>query len=233
MKSLILLLATVLIPVISGYAQLRQIPSLMVAKDDPVLPTLTKHQDAISAAYAKDKLILPRFSPWFRVVSPSGAKLFPELRFYTISWDENLHPEAPRGPGLSPIGRAIGLEKTVPIIAETNEIKADYPGFWEAIIERKVAIKDQEDAELVWNAFCEIHHKHWQSSPCKRIGPDEWRLGVSSYDQNVAADEKFKTMVTRTHYQRLKIDPETGVVLSSEGVVDTDNERKVPIEPAE
>lgn len=59
----------------------------------------------------------------------------------------------------------------------------------------------------------------------------EWRLGRSGYDQTVASDGGFRTVVTRTHYKRVRTDPKTYRVLSWESVVDTSNERRVPANP--
>ena len=209
-----------------GHAQLRQNSDLRVKDDTPALAALTAVQNGIQSAYDEHKLILPGFSAWYRVNSPSGAILFPGLEFYTISWNENLHPDRPEDSPL--IGRALGLEKTVAIESKTNKVSDDYSGFWNELVERKIAITNRKDAIQIWNAFCEIHHKHWQSSPCRKVSPTEWRLGISSYDQTVAADEKTKTIVTRTHYQKVLIDEATGAIISFESVVDTDNERTIP-----
>jgi hypothetical protein len=106
-----------------------------------------------------------------------------------------------------------GLQTTLVIDPKAASVVATLPGhgnyeeFGTLLIERRVRLRDEADAKVVWEAFCDLHHKHWKDNPHKRTGATEWRIGV-------------KTIDTQTYYTRVRTDPKTHHVLAWELVVD-------------
>lgn len=202
-----------------------------VAEDDAIYRLLAQHQASIEKKYRDGGYALAEFSKWIHVDSPAAAKLFPSLQFASVRWSERANPTAKKGVA----GLAIGLEKTLGIDRKTKSIviqlygSGNYMAFGELLINHRIKLRNEKDAERIWNAFCELHHKHWQDQKHQRISAHEWRLGISSYDQTVSSVTEFRTIVTRTHYTSVTIDPESGRILSWKGTVDTSNKRKVPI----
>ncbi|HYE19054.1 MAG TPA: hypothetical protein VEA69_11455 [Tepidisphaeraceae bacterium] len=206
-----------------------------VEAGDQIAPVLAKQREQIVAQYAKDGRIVPQFEAWVKVESPAAAKLFPGLRFASIEWNESLAPGTDGGA----IGLAAGLQTTIAIDPKAGAVIAElsghgnYEAFGEMLAKWRAPLRDQVDATTIWAAFCAIHHKHWMDQPHERVSDAEWRLGRYSYDQTVASDGGFKTVVTKTHYKLVRVDPATGRVTGWKSRVDSANERKVPVPVAE
>jgi len=63
-----------------------------------------------------------------------------------------------------------------------------------------------------------------------KISDNEWKLGISSYDQTISTDDASKVVVTRTHYTKIITGTNTNEIIEWKSIVDTSNERKVSIE---
>jgi hypothetical protein len=212
-------------------SQIRSNPELIVKNDNLHFSTLTEHQIQIEKQYDEGKLIQPTFQQWVRVKSEAASQLFPKMSFYSIAWAETPRPGAKNK---QPIHLVLRLEKTIGINQGTGKIEAElycsgnYEAFGELLIKHKAALRNPADAKKIWEAFCEIHHKHWQEYPLKKISDTEWHLGISSYDQIVSTTEESSTVVTQTHYMQVVIDKESGRILSWKSKVDTSNKRTLP-----
>jgi len=210
--------------------QIRYDGATPVAHDDAIYPLLAQHQASIERKYKAGGYTFAEFSQWIHVESPAAAKLFPTLQFASVRWSERANPAAKK-----PVAQAIGLEKTLGVDRKKEKIVIElygwgnYVAFGKLLVDHRIKLRDEEDAQLVWNAFCELHHKHWQHYKLQRISEREWRLGIFSYDQGISSFSGFRTIVTRTHCMKVTVDPESGRILSWKSIVDTSNKRKVPI----
>ena len=199
----------------------------VIAKTDPVYSVLMAHQKSMLAEYEKGRCKLPEFAQWQPLRSKAASSLFPNHRFATITWNERRHPKATK-----PVSLAAMLRKTLVIDEKKNRIVRElyawgnYEPFGEMLIKHGVQLKTDADAQLILQAFLALHRKG-SSQLNEQVTDNEWRLGVSQYDQSVASDEVSKTVVTRKHYTRVTSHPETHVVTSWKSVVETSNRRRV------
>lgn len=198
---------------------------------DEIYPLLLARQTEITGMYERDATSVPRFQKWVEIDSAAARRLFPGLRFACIQWDEAADPRAKD----RPVSRALGLQTTLAVDPKAGSVVATLAGhgnfeaFGILLIESKVVLRDEADAKLIWDAFCDLHCKAWKGQPHERFSDTEWRLGRSSYDQVIASYAGFKTVVTRTRYTRVRMDSKANRVLSWESVVETSNERKIPV----
>jgi hypothetical protein len=226
-----LFVAFLLLATTTAVGQIRPDEAKVVEASDDIHPLLIAHQEAIAQDYKRGGVIVPQFKKWVRVDSVAARQLFPGLRFASIEWDEAADPRAKD----HVLGRALSLQTTLAVDPKAGSVVATLPGhgnyeaFGTLLIERKITLRDDADAKVVWEAFCDLHHKHWKDQPHERTADTEWRLGRSSYDQTTGSEVGFKTVVTRTHYMRVRTEPKTYRVLSWESVVDTSNKRRVPV----
>lgn len=127
------------------------------------------------------------------------------------------------------MGLCLLIEETVGINIDNGKIEedfscgGDYEPFGKLLITNKVVLRDNANAKRIWDAFCDIHHRHWKELPIKKISDTEWHLGIMSYDQDIGGTKT----VTRTHYMRVLVEKDSKLVLSWESMMDTSNERKV------
>jgi hypothetical protein len=164
-----------------------------------------------------------------KVDSPAAAKLFPNLRFASLVWDMHRHPESKEQVGL-----AQGLEMVVAIDTKTNRLTKElwihdnHEKLGKLLADYKVTLRDAAEARLIWDAACDIYGQGSKTAPMKKISDSEWRFGIESHDQTTSVVDGFKTVVTRTYYMKVLVDPKTGQITSSGITVDSSNKRKVP-----
>lgn len=157
---------------------------------DPVMATLGKWQHAASESYRKGGHTLAQFGPWMEIPSPSLRQLFPELRFITIYWDEAPAPgnDASRDIALR-ASRAFGLFIILAVDqgkGTTQEFSGygNYEEFGTLLAEQRIQIDSPAQATLVWNAFCDLHQKHWKNqTQHERIDEHTWHLSVNTIDR--------------------------------------------------
>jgi hypothetical protein len=202
-----------------AYGQIRFDTSTAVPKTDPIYPVLAEHKALIEMRSEGCKSAQPTFSDWVWVNSPAAAQLFPKLQFASMSFSAAC---------------AHGLEVTVAIDTATKCLVKElycygsYEAYGELLVDHRVPLRDAADAKLVWDAFCDIHHRHWKDLPLKKVSASEWHLGISQYDQTTSVVGEFKTVVTQTHYKKVLVDPRTGQITSWESKGDSSDERKIP-----
>lgn len=224
----LLLLLAALVSLAVGQIRFEQ--AVEVSKDDPIYPFLAEYQATVGAAYKKNPTVRPVFSSWIRVDSPAAARLFPQLRFASVSLSEMPDPKA----GKPPVGLAYRIETTLAVNLTTKRTEAtlpangNYEAFGKMLVDRGVPLRDEADANTIWEAFCELHHRHWKDYPAKKVSASEWHLGLFRDDQILSTTDTSKVEVTRTHYMKVVVDPTTSHVSSWESLVDTSEERTIP-----
>ena len=181
-----------------------------VETSDPAMPILSKWQAGVIERYRKDGQTQPDFGPWLEIPSESLRRLFPDLRFITIHWDEVSVP----GAAEDLVSRAGDLF----VILAVNSTKqttqelfgcGNYEEFGSLLSERGATIKSPEDATLVWNAFCDLHQKHWKDQGITRIDDTTWHLGVITIDRfhyyyRVDLDSEHKVIRGKLHADEIK-----------------------------
>lgn len=198
-----------------AYGQIRFETSTVVPKTDPMYPVLAERKALIESCNATQ----PTCSDWVWVHSPAAAQLFPELQFASLSWDG---------------GNARGLEVTAAIDTASKRIVKElfswgnYESYGELLVDHRVPLRDAAEAKLVWDAFCDIHHRHWKDDPLKKVSASEWHLGISRDDQTTSVVGELETVVTRTYYTKVLVDPKTGQITSWESKMDSSDEPKIP-----
>lgn len=164
-------------------AQIRWQQLTQITDSDPAAPTLKKWQQSIEADSRKHGDIVATFTPWYALPFASLRTLFPQHRFYAVSWSQ--HP--PPGTEKNALGLALGIETTLVCDATGNLVKevqhtGNYEAFGELLHASHVTLRTADDAKLVWNAFCDIHQKHWQELPAIKVDDKTWHLGDETRD---------------------------------------------------
>ncbi|MCK4789288.1 MAG: hypothetical protein KAV87_36435 [Desulfobacteraceae bacterium] len=154
-----------------------------IAKDNPDLVILNKWQEKTQKKYDETGLINPQFSFWSEISTLALLKLFPAYRFYTISWNENATDTGKE----RHVSCAYGLYTMLSIHQETDEMKeyfgyGNYAPFGELLAMEKIQITSEEQAKLVWDAFRDLHQKHWKNQTIKQMNTKKWHLGVIAID---------------------------------------------------
>ncbi len=160
-------------------------------KDSKITKIDEKNQDyklvqeeinGVRQMYENSKLVTAKIYDSYSIESYSITKLFPDYRFYVISWDQKeINPNLPSSQ--RPVGLAFDLRFTVAysstgskkkFIGYTNRFK-EYGKF---LKEHRIRIQTKEDAKLVWDALCEIHCADRKESNNRRLTKNIWHLGI-------------------------------------------------------
>lgn len=191
-------------------AQMRLDQLTEVEDSDPAVPALKEWQQGIEARYRQGGFIVPAFSSWFALSFDSLKTLFPQHRFFAISWSEGAAP----GMEKEAIGLAVGLEATLVCDAAGKTIKelhhtGNYEAFGELLNAARVTIRTNDDAKLVWNAFCDIHQRHWQKQPAMKVDDKTWHLGKVTIDRfryyyKVLLDDESRVVSAKLHADEIK-----------------------------
>lgn len=123
--------------------------------------------------------------PW-QLEGEAMKKVYPGWRFYLIAWTE-----ADADPKNHMLGRAMSPNYTLAIDpgGKITKLYYSYPN-GELLVEPRIRIRSQEDAELIWKAQCEIFRRGDETSKCEKVSATEWKLGVHSF----ASDGKTLTV---------------------------------------
>src|ERR1700722_684888 len=154
----------------AGQSQLRNDPANAVAKDDPIYPLLAAHRATLQKREEEGKETRSTFRAWMRVDSPATARLFPNLRFYSLRWDMHRHPEAKE-----PVVLALDLETVVAIETTTKRVARElwvydnHEEFGNLLNDYKVTLRNAAEATLVWDASCDIYGQGSKTAPMKKI----------------------------------------------------------------
>jgi len=122
----------------------------------------------------------------------------------------------------------VAIDTTTKRFVEELPCWGNYEAYGKLLVDHRVPLRDTADAKLVWDVFCDVHHRHWKHYPLKKVLANEWHLGIYRYAQTTSVVDEIKTEVTRTHYTKVLVDPKTGQVNSWESKMDSSDERKIP-----
>jgi hypothetical protein len=80
--------------------------------------------------------------------------------------------------GALPQGNAVTLicNSNGKLVREIDHY-GNYEPFGEFLAANRVTIRSPEDAKLVWEAFCDLHQKHWKDQRAIKISDTVWHLG--------------------------------------------------------
>jgi hypothetical protein len=198
----------------------------IVKRTDPIYSHLVRYKEKILRDYVVGKA---KFSPWIYLDSPAVRKLFPGLRFASITWEE----EPPQFPAadcacgflLLPITLTVAVydQSGFGIVAVSGDPKV----FGSLLLDRGAWLETESDARLIWDAYCAInHHESWAEQPSVRGGDNEWKLGVDTYD-SAAFEHGIRTISTTQLYIRARTDPTTLLVNSWAIAAEVVNKRMV------
>ena len=159
-----------------------------------------------------------------RIEGRAIRELFPGWEFYAVSYS-NYKKE---GFDDRPVSLAAGLGLTLAVGPDSRlKIRMSHYGNHEEygylLIETKAAIRNADDANLVWHAFCEIHRKAWKGRKVEKVSETEWKLGIFSYDQTISVVDGVSTVVKRTHFMQVMIDPASKQIATWKSIVETSN----------
>ena len=104
---------------LSVSAQIRWDKLEVVKEADPIIPTLKKWQQSLAAKYQKGGVAVPAFSSSYELPFQSLKTLFPDHRFFAMSWSEKLV----EGKEKEAVGLAHGLGVTLVCDAQGSVIK--------------------------------------------------------------------------------------------------------------
>jgi hypothetical protein len=122
--------------------------------------------------------ITPEFYFPLEVKSDVVTRLFPNHRFFILSWNEQPSPENKE--------KILGLAGNLYVIIIVapdgsiellNDATTAYSEFFTFVIKQKLSIRSQEDARDIWMAFCDIHQHFWHSRDLQQITATQWHLG--------------------------------------------------------
>lgn len=183
-------------------AQMRIGELAKAEKSDPATPVLMEWQQGIEDEYEKGGLITPIFSDWFVLSSDSIKTLFPQYHFYAVSWMEKPAPgKEAQALGLSGHETTLVYDPAGKVIGHLSHT-GSYEEFGKFLAAERVAIRDADDAKLVWSAFCDLHQRHWRENPAIRIDARTWHLGCTvtdgvRYCYEVLLDDDFRVLKAR------------------------------------
>jgi len=190
-------------------AQIRWQKLAVVEESDPATPALKQWKQTLAAKYKKGGIIVPDFSSSYELPSQSLKTLFPDKRFFAMSWCER----PAEGKEKEAIGLAFCLGTTLVCDAEEKVIKevfhtGNYEAFGELLSAEKVTIRNNRDAKIVWEAFCDLHQKHWKDQGIERKKDGVWHLGVTTTDDfhyyyQVKLDKQGAVMAGKLHADKI------------------------------
>jgi len=196
-----------------------------VTESDPIFPLLVEHRNAVASEYEKRDLNA-KIREFTSIDTPSCKELFPELRFVSYNW--SITPKIPDQKWSYTI-----LEKTLAVDEAKGRIVVVIPPddtFVKLLTDHAVKIRDEADAKLVWNSYCETHNRPWWDYGIERVGDSEWRIGVHKSEGTIATNASFGTIESGLHFHSVLISPKTYLIESWKYVSQVSGRRQVPIE---
>ncbi len=147
------------------------------------MPALAKWQQDIIAKYAKTAIAEPLFASWHELPFATLKKLFPERRFFTNAWMERPVPgKEKEAIGLGGGEYTLICDRNGKLVSEIYHY-GNYDPYGSLLAANKVSIRSPEDAKLVWDAFCDLHQKHWKDQPAIQVSDTVWHLGDKTIDR--------------------------------------------------
>jgi hypothetical protein len=162
-----------------------------------------------------------------RIEGKAIRTLFPGWKFYSLTYSNY----AKKGVDARSLSLAAHLGHTIAVALNSREKKklfhfGNHEEYGSLLIETKAAISNTDDAELVWDAFCEIHRKGWKGRNVEKISETEWKIGITSYDQTISIVDDISTIVNITHFMQVTTDPTSKQIVAWKSIVETSNTYK-------
>ncbi|MEX0716468.1 MAG: hypothetical protein WD066_07775 [Planctomycetaceae bacterium] len=144
------------------------------AAPDRYEDALAEFQEAVAKDYTSRREPRPVFGEWVHIETDAVRELFPGYHFAAITWEadsasdsETTHWLASVYPGLRLTAAVNRQTRTVPGAFTDAD---DQHVFFMALANRGTPLRDQADARLIWEAFCDLHQLPWKNRPFERIG---------------------------------------------------------------
>ena len=183
--------------VIGGLAHAGPRPSFAPRKDvEPegfLYPRLSEWKASLTKRYTESKTKRADIGKWTEIESDANRRLFPEYRFFAIEWSERQAPDIPENALVICAG---SLAATLAIKNDgSGKVHAFYGGpydeFERFLQFHKTKLRTKEDAQGIWNAFCDVHRNHWHQQTNLKISDTAWELGIIVVD-----DIRYSWVVT-------------------------------------
>jgi hypothetical protein len=147
--------------------------------------------------------------------------LFPGWKFYGFDYYNYA-----KNPSDKHKFHLAGLSTTLAVY-DSNSAKTfrlyNYEDYEKFLKINKTVINDANDAKLVWGAWCEIQRGGGKDLKIEKVSDNEWKLGIYEYNQTVSEVNGVKNIVKRTHFSRVKTDPNTKQITEWKSLVETSN----------
>jgi len=151
---------------------------------DPNFDVVTTELRRLRALYAGNDKLAPVVHPVLQLSAPSAKELLPGFAFYVIAHDQRRRRGVPAD---EPLGLGVGLSWVLAISPDRRLWRlagsGNYSDFGSLLAARRVVLQSEDDAALIWQAFCELHSKPWQAYPFRQVSRDEWHLGITEGSQ--------------------------------------------------
>lgn len=173
------------------------------------MPALSKWQQDVIAKYAKTDIAKPAFGSWHELPSAALKQIFPGRRFFTVGWFEHPVPgKEKQASGLGGVEFTIACNRDGNVVSEIYHY-GNYEPYGVLLAEAKRSIRSTEDAKLLWDAFCDLHQKHWKHQPAIRVSDTVWHLGDVTIDgvhyyYEVRLNEDNSVKSARLHADEVK-----------------------------
>ena len=157
-----------------------------LAAGDPDAPLVRQWLEARKPAGLPSELKTLDVSEPVEIASPSLSALFPDWRFFRVTWSEAFTRKGEKYRKKNDIaGENVFQVITLGVQRSSRALIAffdsgDYASFGELLARARIEIRSFARAQAVWSAFCDLHDKPWQSQPHDWPDTRHWCLGETS-----------------------------------------------------
>ena len=126
------------------------------------------------------------FGEWRELRSDAAHKLLPQYRVFAIAWRDRSEAQdisVPWGGSVTLALRRDGSE-----FSELQDT-GNYEEYGRLLAKNGVLLRNSEDGKLIWDGFCDLHHKQWREQKIERKDDQTWHLGVITIDRLRDHDE--------------------------------------------
>ena len=203
----------------------------IVKEDDPHFDVLDGYRRRIRKEIEKPGQIVVDHHTMSRLDSEAASRLFPGLCFYSLQWMTSRHPDM-KGKEICivPLRR-----KVVAVGQDSGEVEREFSSsgnpvkFLDLLLDHDIVLRDADDAEAVWQAFCDIQQHRWRTNrPTRKISATRWHLGVYTYERTRPHPKGGNTIAYVKRYTEVVIDEETKRIVAWNGKSETSDEPHSP-----
>lgn len=157
-----------------------------LAAGDPDAPLVSQWLEARKPAGLPSDLRTLDISATLEIASPALAALFPDWRFFRVTWSEAYTRKGEKHRKKNNLADdsvfqviTLGVQRSSRALLAFFD-SGDYASFGELLARERVEIRSFARAQAVWSAFCDLHDKPWQSQPHDWPDTRHWRLGETA-----------------------------------------------------